>query len=114
MTRDLDRLIFDLRALHDDIRLISAELIAVAEWVRWRYGCRAYGKHFCCPPFVPDPEDTRKLLAGYRHALLVRMMVPPARDAGRDQARGRVHDHKTRLQRLVYEIAEKGLPFGIS
>jgi predicted metal-binding protein len=99
----LNHLISDLRALHGDIKLVSAELIVVATVARWkcRYGRRAYGKHLCCPPFVPAPEDTRKLLAGYRHALLGRMKVPPARDAGRDQARGRFNDHKIRLQRLV-------------
>ena len=51
---DRDLLLTELRRIHPDIRLISTDAIVVAEWVRLkcRYGCRACGKHLCCPPFA--------------------------------------------------------------
>ena len=69
-----DTLLRELEEIHDDFRLIPAEEIEVAEWVRWKceYGCRAYGKHLTCPPYTPRPEETRKLIRGYEQALIVR------------------------------------------
>jgi predicted metal-binding protein len=71
---DLDTLLRELEEIHDDFRLIPAEEIEVAEWVRWKceYGCRAYGKHLTCPPYTPRPEETRKLIRSYEQALIVR------------------------------------------
>ena len=69
-----DTLLRELEEIHDDFRLIPAEEIEVAEWVRWKceYGCRAYGKHLTCPPYTPRPEETRKLISCYEQALIVR------------------------------------------
>ena len=69
-----DTLLRELEEIHDDFRLIPAEEIEVAEWVRWKceYGCKAYGKHLTCPPYTPRPEETRKLIRGYEQALIVR------------------------------------------
>jgi predicted metal-binding protein len=71
---DLDTLLRELEEIHDDFRLIPADEIEVAEWVRWKceYGCRAYGKHLTCPPYTPRPEETRKLIRSYEQALIVR------------------------------------------
>ncbi|MEA2000235.1 MAG: DUF2284 domain-containing protein [Euryarchaeota archaeon] len=69
-----DTLLRELEEIHDDFRLIPAEEIEVAEWVRWKceYGCKAYGKHLTCPPYTPRPEETRKLIRSYEQALIVR------------------------------------------
>ena len=47
--------------------------ITVRAWVRWkcRFGCKNFGKHFCCPPYVPSPAETRVLLGEYRRAYLI-------------------------------------------
>lgn len=67
-------------------KVIRPAGVVVAEWVRWkcRYGCDGYGTNLACPPHSPTPEDTRRLLAGYRRAILVeagrkrvREIVPP-------------------------------------
>jgi len=87
MKKSLDTLLQELKDIHDDFKLIPADEIEVADWVRWkcRYGCRAYGKHLTCPPYTPTPEETRKLLRGYEKALIARFEdvqpnaeVPPA------------------------------------
>ena len=86
MKKDLNILIEELPEIHDDFRLIPANEIEVADWVKWqcRYGCRGDAKHLSCPPYTPAPEDTRKLIKGYEKALIVRfedvkpnMDVPP-------------------------------------
>lgn len=53
---------------------ISADKIDVAgSWVRWkcRFGCANYGNSLCCPPFIPAPEETAKLIHQYKHGLLI-------------------------------------------
>jgi predicted metal-binding protein len=56
-----------------DARVIDAESVSVAAWVRLkcRYGCGGYGSSLCCPPNSPTPEETREVLRGYRRALLI-------------------------------------------
>jgi predicted metal-binding protein len=77
MNEHLQELLSELRKVHSDLTLISAGQVVVAEWVRWkcRYGCRGYGKHLCCPPFSPQPEQTRRMLSEYRYAALVRFQA---------------------------------------
>ena len=55
------------------IKLIDAKDIVIPEWPRWKcqFGCTMYGRRLCCPPFVPDPDDTRKLLKNYDKALVI-------------------------------------------
>ena len=57
-----------------DVVEIPAAAVAVADWVlaKCKFGCRGYGGCLTCPPRSPSPEETRRLLAGYRRALLVR------------------------------------------
>ena len=38
MKEDLDARLHELRSIHDDFKLISANEIEVADWVRWK--CR--------------------------------------------------------------------------
>jgi predicted metal-binding protein len=40
--------------------------------LKCRAGCIAYGKKLTCPPYVPTPDEFRKVLAEYRYALLVK------------------------------------------
>jgi len=53
--------------------------ITVRAWVRWkcRFGCKNFGKHFCCPPYVPSPAETRVLLGEYRRAYLIHFRGVP-------------------------------------
>ena len=46
--------------------------VETGEWVRWkcRYGCGCYGSSLVCPPHTPTPGETRKMLDGYRRAVL--------------------------------------------
>ncbi|MCQ1538215.1 DUF2284 domain-containing protein [Methanocalculus taiwanensis] len=83
-----------VRSLDDEISLLSSyaeemgvlpavipvEDIVVSDWVRMkcRFGCKGYGKHLSCPPYTPDPEDMRRILLGYRTALLLRFDGDPA------------------------------------
>lgn len=53
--------------------------IAVRAWVSWkcRFGCTNFAKHFCCPPYVPSPAETRVLLREYRRAYLIHFRGVP-------------------------------------
>jgi predicted metal-binding protein len=56
------------------IKYISADKVEVpGSWVRWKcqFGCSNYGNSLCCAPFVPPPEETKKLIAQYQHGMLV-------------------------------------------
>lgn len=54
--------------------------VLTAAWVRekCRFGCRGYDEGAQCPPRSPAPDDTQKLLAGYRRAVLVQGEPPTA------------------------------------
>lgn len=58
----------------DWIKYISADKVKVGgSWVRWKcqFGCSNYGNSLSCAPFIPPPEETAKLIAQYKHAMLV-------------------------------------------
>jgi predicted metal-binding protein len=57
----------------DEALLINTEDIAVAEWVRLKckYGCKKYGRSWCCPPETLTPEQARQVLAEYTKAILL-------------------------------------------
>jgi len=79
MKKDLDTLLEELTHIHSDFKLISTDKVEVGDWVRWRcrYGCKAYGKHLNCPPYVPSPEETRKLIRCYERAIVARFDAKP-------------------------------------
>lgn len=56
-----------------EARVIPAKSIVVAEWVQMKcqFGCDGFGQSLTCPPYSPAPDMTRRMLAYYRHALLV-------------------------------------------
>ena len=56
------------------IRYISPDKIEIGgSWVGWKcqFGCSNYGNSLCCPPFIPSPEETGKLVKQYTHAVLI-------------------------------------------
>ena len=102
MSKDLDSLLSELKTVHEDLRLIPTEIVVVADWVRLkcRYGCNAYGKHLCCPPYTPTPEETRIILSEYRHAFLARFEAKsdqkyPSKNASRGLGNSVAKMHKT-------------------
>lgn len=44
--------------------------------LKCKSGCIGYGKKLTCPPYVPTPDEFRKILAEYRAALLVKFTSP--------------------------------------
>lgn len=57
----------------DEILPISTREICVADWVQMKckYGCKMFGKSWCCPPETPTAEQARALLKEYKKALLI-------------------------------------------
>ncbi len=55
-------------------KVISPQSVVTAAWVRLKcqYGCGGYGKRLTCPPYSPTPEETRRVLDSYKHAILLR------------------------------------------
>ncbi len=72
--RDEEAGLIDLALKHGakKARLISPAKVETAEWVRWkcRFGCDGFGSSLVCPPHSPTPAETRKLLDGYKRAIL--------------------------------------------
>ena len=56
-----------------DAKLIEPKSVVTAEWVRLKcqYGCHSYGRNLSCPPHSPTPEQTRRVLDEYQHAILI-------------------------------------------
>ena len=54
-------------------KIIDADTVVVAEWVRWKcqYGCPLFEKDPFHPPFAPDAESTKKVLKEYTKAILL-------------------------------------------
>lgn len=63
-------------------RVILASEVVVENRVllKCRAGCIGYGKKLTCPPFVPTPDEFRKVLGEYRYALLVKFISPASAD----------------------------------
>ena len=57
-----------------EAKIISTADVIVENRVplKCRAGCIGYGKKLTCPPYVPTPDEFRKILAEYRFALLVK------------------------------------------
>src|SRR5512147_256757 len=54
-------------------KIIRPADVATAHWVRLKcqFGCDGYGQCLTCPPYSPTPEEMRKVLDGYKRALLI-------------------------------------------
>lgn len=98
-----------------EAKIIDPQDVVVAEWVRLKcqYGCGQYGKWLTCPPRTPTPEATRRLLAGYRTGLLLRVELAGIEDynAKRSDFRETVSDLERRIFLANYPKAF-GLSFG--
>ena len=55
-----------------DAKAIDPATIVTAPWVRLKcqFGCGGYNTTLCCPPYSPTPDETRKVIDSYRHAIL--------------------------------------------
>ncbi len=55
-----------------EAKVIPVRNVVTAEWVRLKcqFGCDGFGKGLCCPPRTPTPEEMRRVLGAYRHALI--------------------------------------------
>jgi len=80
-------------------KLIRTEDITVGHWVRLKcmYGCDDYGKYFTCPPYTPTPEQTRKILDEYRHAMLFEF-----RDIKDSRRLKSIHNLMLELERIAF------------
>ncbi len=79
LEQELDKLTEVAKSAGAEARRVDASDVVVAEWVRYKcaFGCKGFGKHFSCPPYVPSPEDTRRLLKEYKTGLLLRFVGVP-------------------------------------
>lgn len=109
MIRDMDALISELKKVHQDLKLISTDIIVVADWVRFkcRYGCRAYGKHLCCPPFAPTVDETSRMISEYRHAALVKFDAEPQLELLPQHTHHALWDSITKMHKTIYELERK-------
>lgn len=114
MDENLDSVLAELKAVHSDLKPISTEIVVVADWVRFkcRYGCRAYGRHLCCPPFAPTPEETRQVISEYRHAVLARFETRPKLALLPEHTHHALWDSVTKMHRTIYELERRALLSG--
>ena len=111
---DIRSLLANLQNIHKDLRAISTDKIVVSEWVRFkcRYGCPAYGRTLSCPPFSPKPEETRRLLAEYKIAVVVHSRTTPDPGWTHEQHLHHVNECRARLHRDVIEIERAAFLMG--
>ncbi|MEM0215041.1 MAG: DUF2284 domain-containing protein [Archaeoglobaceae archaeon] len=101
MKKSFEELLEGLKKIHPDFKVISTDTVVVSDWVRWKcmFGCKAFGKHLNCPPFVPSVEETRKLLKCYRSAILARFEAKP----DYSQPPERIHHYLMNTLREFYD-----------
>ena len=60
-------------------KAIDPSTVETGVWVRWKcqFGCGCYGSSLVCPPHSPAPKQTRRMLDGYKRAILFE--APPGR-----------------------------------
>ena len=53
-------------------KAVSPSDVQTGEWVRWKcqFGCGGFGSSLVCPPHSPTPGETRRMLDGYKRAVL--------------------------------------------
>lgn len=98
--KEFTKLAVKLGAEKEYIRYINTDKIVVGgSWVRWKcqFGCSNYGNSLCCPPFVPSPEETAKLINQYHHAVLVGF-----KGTTRD-----VLKHQQRMNKAIYKLEKE-------
>jgi predicted metal-binding protein len=55
-------------------KIIPVEKIVIEDRIvfKCRLGCEKYGKTLACPPYAPSPEEFRKIISEYHHALFMK------------------------------------------
>jgi predicted metal-binding protein len=71
---EIDELSKYAKSMGGTAQYLPTSKIVISEFaaLKCRYGCRGYGKRFSCPPNATTPEETRKILAEYQHAIMFR------------------------------------------
>ena len=57
-----------------EAKIIPVEKIVIEDRVvfKCKLGCEKYGRTLACPPHAPTPEEFRKIVSEYRHALFMK------------------------------------------
>jgi predicted metal-binding protein len=57
-----------------EAKIIPVEKIVIEDRVvfKCKLGCEKYGKTLACPPHAPTPEEFRKIVSEYSHALFMK------------------------------------------
>ncbi|MEA2045618.1 MAG: DUF2284 domain-containing protein [Euryarchaeota archaeon] len=111
---DADGILNELRKVHEDLRLISARDVVVANWVRLkcRYGCKAYGKHLGCPPYSPTPEETRKVLEEYEFGVIARFEADPDPEVSPEHLHHHLWDSIDRVHETIFRLERRAFLMG--
>jgi len=114
ITKNIDAHLSELRETHQDLKLISTDIIVVSDWVRFkcRYGCRAYGKHLCCPPFAPTVDETRRMISEYRYAVLVKFAAEPQSELLPQHIHHALWGSITKMHKTIYKLERKAFLSG--
>lgn len=66
----------------EDSRIISVDNVYVENRVslKCQIGCVGYGKKLTCPPYVPKPDEFKRILNEYKYALLLKFKSPAHAD----------------------------------
>ncbi len=108
---DISELVRFIVEKGEDATLIPAKDIVTAEWVRQKclYGCNGFGRRFSCPPYIPTPAETRKVLKEYKTAILIKFLgdvgeTTPERLVSREMT--------TYVQEVMYELEKMAFSAG--
>lgn len=87
-------------------KVVTADKVVVEDRVRLkcRVGCPAYGTSLKCPPYVPTPDEFRKILKEYGFAMVVKHKPSPIpeniigkKDMGPAAAKERLAGYRSQL-----------------
>ena len=94
-------------------RTIAAKDIIVKDEVvaEWCGDCPEYGRNLMCPPFVPVPEDFRKVLSLYSRGIMLQLFYPLPDDPGQVN-REQAFAGARRLHLAVYSIERRARELG--
>jgi predicted metal-binding protein len=87
------------------VKLIQPSTVVTTPWVRLKcqFGCGGYDYSYCCPPYTPTHEETRKVLDSYQRALLFHIETSLTPNRGRH-----LKKYRHRLINLEGEMFKDG------
>ena len=58
----------------DSVTIINTQSVVTAPWTSYKcqFGCKRYGKGWCCPPKTPDYKQTQEIIDNFKTAILFR------------------------------------------